>query len=648
MASIVNVSKSASSGVRTLHNGLNNTNNQQAIDVPSIFQDPPPQPTTAVGDSRSSSDGEHQGHQDVPSAAAPTTTTGEEQGGKRKSKKKHTSKKSKKSRTSDSEDESGTSSSASDSDAPMEDYWGLGEDISVLLLWVHERRANSHRKGEKKRLYGKRRYRTPRAEHTFENWLDGYQVFMGIVSVAYPKCVMHLIANIAHVRRAFALARENAALSYDEDFRRNASLLPSTRWDLRDQNYWMEHVGPYVEKKSQDSSKTGKVEPKWRRQCWDFNKGVCSRSACRHAHECERCLGSHPASACFKGGRECASLKKEVSLIEDLPGLTEDQPGKITGNRPQCLGRGVSLSRGGQFPTSGSRVAGCATSNDVCQFLMDGCLVNVDRRILRFIEVQLFSCCLFFGLKHSKSQVPAFPGELFTLPVTAKELLDQRFKMVASQLGSLPAADLTVQRICAVLLNENDRLAAIAVADGDFQDFLEKREIDHKIAVSEASWNKSVCVKVNTELQKGMKAQLLSSHLPQEFWAELLSAYSYTWQLQKDEMFLSCVLATCSEAHQREKHRLRYSKKMAVKAIADLMGRIVCFTQPELVLATALESLYQLSLMKPKLPLKLHSLIVHAAFAAVIEVKTEPDKQELRGYTTSVGRRTPVSLLELH
>lgn len=38
-------------------------------------------------------------------------------------------------------------------------------------------------------------------------------------------------------------------------------------------------------------------------------------------------------------------------------------------------------------------------------------------------------------------------------------------------------------------------------------------------------------------------------------------------------------------------------------------------------------SLLLSSLMKPKLPLKLHSLIVHAAFAAVIEVKTEPDKQ---------------------
>ncbi|XP_032993822.1 uncharacterized protein LOC117040261 [Lacerta agilis] len=109
-------------------------------------------------------------------------------------------------------------------------------------------------------------------------------------------------------------------------------------------------------------------------------------------------------------------------------------------------------------------------------------------------------------------------------------------------------------------------------------------------------------------------------------------------QLEKDEMFLSCVLATCSEARQREKDRLRYSKSLAVKAIADLMGRIACFMQPELVLAMALEALFQLSLMKPKLPLKLHSLIVHAAFAAVIEVKTEPDKQELEErYTLMLG-----------
>ncbi|XP_053230759.1 uncharacterized protein LOC128406912 [Podarcis raffonei] len=109
-------------------------------------------------------------------------------------------------------------------------------------------------------------------------------------------------------------------------------------------------------------------------------------------------------------------------------------------------------------------------------------------------------------------------------------------------------------------------------------------------------------------------------------------------QQEKDESFLSCVLATCSEARMREKDTLRYSKNLAVKSIAEIMGRIPCFTHPELVLAMALEALYQLSLMKPKLPLKLHSLIVHAAFAAVVEVKSEPDRHELdERYTLMLG-----------
>ncbi|CAI5799363.1 Hypothetical predicted protein [Podarcis lilfordi] len=278
-------------------------------------------------------------------------------GGERKAKKKHILKKSKKSKPSDTEDESGKSSSDSDSDTPLEEY--LGEDISGVPLRVHKRRANSHRKtfngslewkggalvedvktstnvstdfildnhlskrkrteilngdyvdmftllppmkvsgkGEKKHTYGKRRYRT---ERNFENWLDGFQVFMGVISACYPKHSMHLAAYLAHVRRAYALAGEVAALTYDEDFRRNASLLPTTRWDLRDQNYWMEHVGPCVEKKPQDPFKSGKVELKRRRQCWEYNRGTCVCPGCKYLHECEKCLGNHLATSCFKG-----------------------------------------------------------------------------------------------------------------------------------------------------------------------------------------------------------------------------------------------------------------------------------------------------------------------------------------------------------
>ncbi|CAI7934899.1 Hypothetical predicted protein [Podarcis lilfordi] len=200
----------------------------------------------------------------------------EKQGGKRKCKKKHTSSKKRRSKQSETEEESG----------PMDGYWGLGEGNHGIPLWAHERRANSHRrtfngvldwkdgslvedvkllgKGEKRRSSGKGRYRTPRAERTFENWLDGYQVFMGVVCAAYPRRAMDLVAYLAHVRRAHALAGEQAALTYDENFRRNASLLPSTRWDLTDPNFWGEDVTPYIERKNQGMVKAGRTEVKRR------------------------------------------------------------------------------------------------------------------------------------------------------------------------------------------------------------------------------------------------------------------------------------------------------------------------------------------------------------------------------------------------
>ncbi|CAI7935035.1 Hypothetical predicted protein, partial [Podarcis lilfordi] len=294
---------------------------------------------TCRGASESTSDEEALGLQAVQANSIPQQATPEVLSGKRKEKRKHTSKKSKKSRRSESDDDSGTSSSSdSDSDDSREEYWGHGEDCVGLPSWAHERRANSYRKsfngtlewkdgalvpdvktsthlstdfivgnhlsqkkrdkilngdfidmfrllppakltgkGEKRRSHGKRRYRAPRVERTFDHWLDGFQVFMGVVSAAYPKRAMHLVAYLAHVRRARDLAGDTAALNYDEDFRRNASLLSSTRWDLRDQNYWSEHVGPYVDKKPQDSSKAWKTAPRQRRLCWEFNKGVCVR-----------------------------------------------------------------------------------------------------------------------------------------------------------------------------------------------------------------------------------------------------------------------------------------------------------------------------------------------------------------------------------
>ncbi|CAI5799268.1 Hypothetical predicted protein [Podarcis lilfordi] len=296
--------------------GASSNTFSQAVDIPSVFQERQPQHNSTEDSENSGGEEERREHQVAQPVAEANPTIVEVQGGKRKCKKKHTSAK-KRSRQSETEDETGTSSSDSDSDCPMDGYWGLGEGNHGIPLWAHERRANSHRKtfngvldwkdgalvedvkvatdqstdfilgnhlsqkkrnkilngdyvdmftllpptkllgkGEKRRSSGKGRYRTPRAERTFENWLDGYQVFMGVVCAAYPRRSMDLVAYLAHVRRAHSLAGEHAALMYDENFRRNASLLPTTRWDLTDPNYWGEDVNPYIEKKNPGSTLT--------------------------------------------------------------------------------------------------------------------------------------------------------------------------------------------------------------------------------------------------------------------------------------------------------------------------------------------------------------------------------------------------------
>ncbi|CAI5771626.1 finger 703-like [Podarcis lilfordi] len=345
--------------------GASNNSISQVVGIPSAFQEQRPQHSSTEDSVGSGSEEEQTEPQMAQPPASVIPSSSEVQGGKRKSKKKHTSAKKKRSKQSETEDESGTSSSESDSEGSMDGYWGFGEGNHGIPLWAHERRANSHRKtfngvldwkdgalvedvkvatnqstdfilgnhlsqkkrnkilngdyvdmftllpptklmgkGEKRRSFGKRRYRTPRAERTFENWLDGYQVFMGVVCAAYPRRSMDLVAYLAHVRRAHSLAGENAALTYDENFRRNASLLPSTRWDLTDPNYWGEDVNPYIEKKNQESAKAGKTEAKRHRLCWEFNRGVCSRPSCKYLHECERCWGNHPASAFFKNKQQ--------------------------------------------------------------------------------------------------------------------------------------------------------------------------------------------------------------------------------------------------------------------------------------------------------------------------------------------------------
>lgn len=90
---------------RVHHGRPNRSSSQQDVDVPSIFQELPLQPTSTEGGSGASSEEEVQGHQETSTATDLVPVNSEEHGGKRKAKKKHVAKKRKRSKHSNTKDE---------------------------------------------------------------------------------------------------------------------------------------------------------------------------------------------------------------------------------------------------------------------------------------------------------------------------------------------------------------------------------------------------------------------------------------------------------------------------------------------------------------------------------------------------------------
>ncbi|XP_077782854.1 uncharacterized protein LOC144327388 [Podarcis muralis] len=280
-------------------------------------------------------------------------------GGKRR-RKRSSRKHAKRRRGESSSSSSGMSSSSSEdeSGASRELYWGFGESASGLPRWAWDRRANTHRarygavqeckdgvlvpdvkvstnsardiipgshlstkvrsrilngryvdifilappsEDQEKGNSSKKRPGAPNMDRTFEQWLDCFQVFAGVVVAAYPRRSLHLLVYLSIVRSAFTKAGEKAAIKYDENFRRRAAKIPSARWDRKDLDVWTTYVAPLIDRKGpeQQKSKNPAFRSSRRLPCWEYNKGSCQRPGCRYAHICEKCNGSHPASSCF-------------------------------------------------------------------------------------------------------------------------------------------------------------------------------------------------------------------------------------------------------------------------------------------------------------------------------------------------------------
>lgn len=138
-----------------------------------------------------------------------------------------------------------------------------------------------------------------RAERTFQNWLEGYTVYMTLVGAAFPERAWHLMNHLSNVLKAKTLAGEGPAIAYDEAFRRRASHNALTRWDLCNNYIWLDTVELHARAQGKKEKQGFKTEFT-RRVCWDFNQARCHRARCKYEHICEACFGHHAKVACNK------------------------------------------------------------------------------------------------------------------------------------------------------------------------------------------------------------------------------------------------------------------------------------------------------------------------------------------------------------
>lgn len=75
-------------------------------------------------------------------------------------------------------------------------------------------------------------------EHSFQNWLSRYMVFMSTIESAYPQ-VWGLSSHLANVLWGWKLAWDAPAFKNDEAFRKMASHNKLTTWELLDDKLWL-------------------------------------------------------------------------------------------------------------------------------------------------------------------------------------------------------------------------------------------------------------------------------------------------------------------------------------------------------------------------------------------------------------------------
>jgi hypothetical protein len=131
-----------------------------------------------------------------------------------------------------------------------------------------------------------------------DQWFRAFHIFVSVYTQKYAEQAPDLMKYADTVQRLSKLAGEEAALYYDEEFRR----LREAMGDIL--SFKDVHMETYNQAlaKGLFRSKTRQpaFKPKFgsKKVCFAFNSGNCKRRTCSFAHLCQKCNGGHPKRDC--------------------------------------------------------------------------------------------------------------------------------------------------------------------------------------------------------------------------------------------------------------------------------------------------------------------------------------------------------------
>lgn len=163
---------------------------------------------------------------------------------------------------------------------------------------------------------------------SIEKWTDAFLIYTSILLHKTPTLCQDLIKYMSIIREASTKLKGFAWVTYDEQFRLRQAHYPSS-WASINQELWLRCMA--LQETSTGSVTFGvALRPN---TCNAYNRGHCTFTNCRFAHNCSSCGAQHPRVTCGSKNSTYSAPAVPENRVSNFRGPSGGIRGKAPSNR---------------------------------------------------------------------------------------------------------------------------------------------------------------------------------------------------------------------------------------------------------------------------------------------------------------------------